>query len=76
TNTEWIELVAEDVPKALLDVARSRPETTIAVAGTKRASRWPQRPAFPRRLLDAGARELLVLQPPGNAKDASVTSDE
>ncbi|MFZ0030664.1 MAG: hypothetical protein WAK84_02185 [Candidatus Cybelea sp.] len=76
TNTEWIELVAEDVPKALLDVARSRPETTIAVAGTKRASRWPQRPAFPRRLLDAGARELLVLQPPGNATDASVSSDE
>jgi two-component system, OmpR family, sensor histidine kinase KdpD len=76
TNTEWIELVAEDVPKALLEVARSRPETTIAVAGTKHASRWPQRPAFPRRLLDAGARELLVLQPPGNATDASVTSDE
>ncbi len=31
-------LVAEDVPKALLDIARSRPETTIALAGTKRAS--------------------------------------
>ncbi len=76
TNTEWIELVAEDVPKALLDVARSRPETTIAVAGPQHASRWPQRPAFPRRLLDAGARELLVLQPPGNATDASVISDE
>jgi two-component system, OmpR family, sensor histidine kinase KdpD len=76
TNTEWIELVAEDVPKALLDVARSRPETTIAVAGTQHVSRWPQRPSFPRRLLDAGARELLVLQPPGNATGASVTSDE
>jgi two-component system sensor histidine kinase KdpD len=76
TNTEWIELVAEDVPQKLLDVARSRPETTIAVAGTKHASRWPRRPSFPRRLLDAGARELLVLQPPGNATDASVISDE
>ncbi len=76
TNTEWIELVAEDVPQALLDVARLRPETTIAVAGAKHASRWPQRPAFPRRLLDAGARELLVLQPPGNTTDAPVTSDE
>ncbi|MGA8099952.1 MAG: hypothetical protein WB810_14960 [Candidatus Cybelea sp.] len=76
TNTEWIELVAEDVPQALLDVARLRPETTIAVAGAKHASRWPQRPAFPRRLLDAGARELLVLQPPANTTDAPVTSDE
>jgi two-component system, OmpR family, sensor histidine kinase KdpD len=76
TNTEWIELVAEDVPKALLEVARSRPETTIAVAGARHAPRWLQRPSFPRRLLDAGARELLVLQPPGNATDASVISGE
>jgi two-component system, OmpR family, sensor histidine kinase KdpD len=75
TNTEWIELVAEDVPKALLDVARSRPETTIAVAGRQHPPRWLQRPSFPRRLLDAGARELLVLQPPGNAK-ASESSEE
>jgi len=63
TNTEWIEETAEDVPAKLLEIARSRPETTIALAGTKRAPRWLQRPSFARRLLDAGARELLILAP-------------
>ncbi len=65
TNVEWIDEVADDVPKRLLEIARTRPETTIALAGTRRAPRWLERPSFPRRLLDAGARELLVLMPPG-----------
>lgn len=63
TNTEWIAETAEDVPAKLLEIARSRPETTIALAGTKRAPRWLQQPSFARRLLDAGARELLILAP-------------
>jgi two-component system, OmpR family, sensor histidine kinase KdpD len=63
TNIEWIDEVAEDVPKRLLEIARGRPETTIALAGTRRAPRWLERPSFSRRLLDAGARELLVLMP-------------
>ncbi len=67
TNAEWIDEVADDVPKRLLEIARARPETTIALAGTRRAPRWFERPSFPRRLLDAGARELLVLMPPGAA---------
>ena len=64
TNVEWIEAVAEDVPRRLIELARERPETTIALAGTRRAPRWLQRPSFARRLLDAGARELIVLAPP------------
>jgi len=70
TNIEWIDEVSEDVPRRLLEIARSRPETTIAVAGTRRAPRWPQPPSFPRRLLDAGARELLVLMTPAAGESA------
>ena len=68
TNAEWIEAYAADVPGRLLEIARKRPETTIAVAGTHRKPHWPQPPSFARRLLDAGARELLVLTPPAPAK--------
>lgn len=64
TNADWIEERAADVPGRILALAREKPETTIAVAGTRRASRWLQRPPFARRLLEAGARELLVLVPP------------
>jgi two-component system, OmpR family, sensor histidine kinase KdpD len=64
TNVEWIEEVADDVPRRLIEIARARPETTIALAGTHRAPRWLERPSFARRLLDAGARELLILLPP------------
>jgi two-component system sensor histidine kinase KdpD len=67
TNTEWIEEVADDVPRRLLEIARTRPETTIALAGAQRPPRWLERPSFPRRLLDAGARELLILLPPAKA---------
>ncbi|MEO6914213.1 MAG: hypothetical protein ABI182_09375 [Candidatus Baltobacteraceae bacterium] len=56
-----IEEISADVLTTLLAVARSKAETTIAVAQTLRAPRWPQRKAFARQLLDAGARELLVL---------------
>ncbi|MBV9719922.1 MAG: hypothetical protein JOZ77_11415 [Candidatus Eremiobacteraeota bacterium] len=74
TNVEWIDEVADDVPKRLLEIARSRAETTIAVAGARRAPRLLERPSFPRRLLDAGARELLILAPP--ATGSAESSDE
>jgi two-component system, OmpR family, sensor histidine kinase KdpD len=64
TNAEWIDETADDVPKRLLQIARARPETTITLAGTRRAPRLFGRPSFARRLLDAGARELLVLRRP------------
>lgn len=64
TNIEWIEDTAGDVPSRLLEIARSKPETTIAIGGTHRPPRLFTRPSFARRLLDAGARELLVLMRP------------
>ncbi len=70
TNIEWIEEVAEDPAKRLLELARLKPETTIALAGTARTPRWLQPPAFARRLLDAGAKELLVLMRPAIVSEA------
>jgi two-component system sensor histidine kinase KdpD len=75
TNVEWIGDVAEDVPKRLLEIARTRPETTIALAGSRRAPRWLERQSFPRRLLDAGARELIILASAG-AADAPEAPEE
>jgi two-component system sensor histidine kinase KdpD len=63
-NAEWIDDQADDAAKRLLEVARTQPETTVAIGGTHRAPRWPARNAFARRLLDAGARELIVLARP------------
>jgi two-component system sensor histidine kinase KdpD len=71
TNAEWIDEVTDDVPKRLLELARARRETTIALAGARRARRWFERPSFPRRLLDAGARELLILMPPTAAESSA-----
>ena len=77
TNAEWIEEVADDVPSRLIEIARSRPETTIALAGTRRSPRWLARPSFARKLLDAGARELLVLIPaPAGGKHEPAPSEE
>ncbi len=64
TNVEFIEETADDVPGRLLEIARAKPETTLVVSGTTRHPRWLQKPSFARQLLDAGARELLVLTPP------------
>ncbi|HUZ49962.1 MAG TPA: hypothetical protein VMW12_09550, partial [Candidatus Dormibacteraeota bacterium] len=63
-NAEFINEVSEDAPARLIEIARSKSETTIAVGGTLRTPRWPQRRAFARRLLEAGARELLVFARP------------
>jgi two-component system sensor histidine kinase KdpD len=75
TNIEWIDEVADDAPKRLIEIARSKPETTIALAGTTRAPRWLSAPSFARRLLDAGARELLVLARPPVAAPAALSED-
>ncbi len=66
TNVEWIEDLAENAPARLIEIARAVPQTTIALAGTARAPRLLQAPSFARRLLDAGARELIVLARPKN----------
>ncbi len=64
-NVDWIdERSVDDAAKRLLQIARSRPQTDIAIGGTHRTPRWPARNSFARRLLDEGARELLVLARP------------
>lgn len=63
-NAEWINERAPDAAVRLLEVARSAPETVVAVGGTHRQPRWPARNSFARRMLDAGARELIVLARP------------
>jgi two-component system sensor histidine kinase KdpD len=73
-NAEWLDLRAPDAAIALLEAARSRPETVVAVGGTHRTPRWPARNSFARRLLDEGARELIVLARPH--PDAPSAPDE
>jgi two-component system, OmpR family, sensor histidine kinase KdpD len=75
TNVEWIEALADDPPKRLIEIARSVPQTTVALAGTQRMPRWLARPSFARRLLDAGANELLVLMRPGSTALEAVSED-
>jgi two-component system sensor histidine kinase KdpD len=68
-NADWINERADDAAERLLQIARSKAETMVTVGGTQRTPRWPARNAFARRLLDAGARELIVLsRPPSNAQ--------
>lgn len=66
-NADWIEDRAPDAAVRVLEIARTRAETVVAVGGTHRKPRWPARNSFARRLLDAGARELIVLARPANA---------
>jgi len=58
---EWIEEITPNPARRIIELARMVPETTVALAATLRKPRWPQRDAFALRVLDAGARELLVL---------------
>lgn len=57
----WIHEVATNKPHKVLEIARMRAETTVAVGGALRNPRWFERGPFARRLIDAGARELLIL---------------
>ncbi len=74
-NASWRDERAPDAAQRLLEVAREQSETVVAVGGTHRAPRWPARNAFARRLLDAGARELIVLARPKQSL-APTTDDD
>ena len=58
---EWICEPAGNKPQRVLDIARMQAETTVAVGGAIRNPRWLERGPFAKRLIDAGARELLIL---------------
>ncbi len=57
----WIRETGSDKPRKVLEVARAHPETTVAVGGALRNPRWLEKGPFARRLIEAGARELLIL---------------
>jgi hypothetical protein len=61
SNAMWYRDTTRNAPIRIIELARMEPETVVAVATTVRHPSWPQRNAFARRVLDAGARELLVL---------------
>ncbi len=74
-GADWVDERANDAARRLIEVARSRPETVVAVGGTLRTPRWPARNAFARRLLDAGARELIVLARPNPNAPSAMDED-
>ncbi len=57
----WMQETGRDVPATVLNIARSEKETTVVVGSASREKRWFEHGPFGRRLLDAGARELLIL---------------
>ena len=62
-QARWVYASANDAAKALVPLGRER-GALLAVEGARATPRWPRGPTFARRLLEAGARELLVLAPP------------
>ncbi len=65
-QARWIYASAADAAKAIVPLARER-NALLAVEGARATPRWPRGPTFARRVLEAGARELLVLAPPPSA---------
>lgn len=67
---QWIRETGKNIPGKVLEVARARSETTVAVGRAVRNRRWLERGPFARRLIDAGARELLILARRDPAQDS------
>ncbi|MBD5634645.1 MAG: hypothetical protein IAI49_09220 [Candidatus Eremiobacteraeota bacterium] len=64
-RARWRLATGQDSARAILEAASAEGVSTIALEGARARSRWPTGgPAFARRLLDAGARQLLILAPP------------
>ena len=62
-QAQWVYASANDAAKALVPLARER-NALLAVEGARATPRWPRGPTFARRVLEAGASEMLVLAPP------------
>jgi two-component system sensor histidine kinase KdpD len=64
-RARWRLVVGTDPAKAVLEAASAEGVSTIALEGARQKPRWPSGGTpFARRLLDAGARQLLILAPP------------
>lgn len=62
-GASYTELQVDDPARALLELSRARAETVLAVSQRSQFVRFLKRTPLARMLLDAGARELLVIAP-------------
>lgn len=63
-HARWRVAVGADPVAALLAETTREGATTIALEGARAKPRWPRGAPFARRLLDSGAKQLLLLAPP------------
>ena len=62
-RARWQLMRGNDVAATLVRAAATEQAMTIACEGRRGKPHWPPVPAFARRLLDVGARQLLILAP-------------
>jgi len=62
-RARWATVTGSDAARALIEASGRQGGTTIALEGPRGKPRWPRGTPFARRLLDAGAKQLLVLAP-------------
>lgn len=62
-NGQWQLEINANPAAALVRAAKQRNDATIAVEGARLERRWLQPTTFGRKLLEAGAQELLLLRP-------------
>jgi len=64
-RARWRLAIGGDTAKALLESAAAEGVSTIALEGARAKSRWPGGgAAFSKKLIESGARQLLILAPP------------
>ncbi len=64
-RARWRLTIGADTAKALLESAAAEGVSTIALEGARAKSRWPGGgTAFSKKLIESGARQLLILAPP------------
>ena len=63
-RARWRIAVGVDPAVALMEETVREGATTIALEGARSKPRWPRGLPFARRLLDSGAKQLLLLAPP------------
>lgn len=64
-RAKFVTVTGTDSARALLAATAQFGSTTIALEGARNKPRWPRGTPFARRLLEAGAKQLLVLAPFG-----------
>jgi two-component system sensor histidine kinase KdpD len=64
-RARWKLAIGSDPAKIMLETLKGEGGTTLALEGARNKPRWPTTGVpFARRLLDAGATQLLILAPP------------